>query len=139
MEEPVARFLLLMKEMHDGFAVLKMKEKGGAWFYEQPSFSFALPMLGFQLSKGILLDQDIKHNKEIIGLISKHIDDPIYYFPEKYALRIQIYDATKSHLVLDDKIKLISGKGFTTKMQIKWCYWKLKIEKNPLYKLFEGL
>lgn len=139
MEEPVARFLLLMKEMHDGFAVLKYKDKGGSWFYEQPSLSFALPLLGFQLNKGILLDQDIKSNKRIISEIARHTDDPMYFIPKKNALGVQIFDATKSEKIFEDNIKLISGNSLTTKIQLKLCYWKLKIEKNPLYKLFEGL
>ena len=138
-DEPIARFLLLMKEMHQGFAVLKIKEKSGLWYYEQPSFSFSLPLLGFQLSKGILLDNDITHNKEIISTISKNIDNPIYFTPGKYGLNVKIYDQYKSAPILNDTIKLISGKGLSTWFQIKWCYYKLKIRKNPLYKLFEGL
>lgn len=139
MEEPIARFLLLMKEMHDGFAVLKKKEKGGVWYFEQPSFSFSLPLLGFGLTQGILLDNDIKHNKEVISLIAKNSDNPIYYTPVKYGLNVKIYDKFGSGIITDDTIKLISGKGFTTWIQINLCYYRLKFLKNPLYRLFEGI
>lgn len=136
MKEPIARFLILMKEMKDGFAVLK--RKGGNYYYEQPSFSFALPSLGFIPPTGILLDNDIKHNKEVITEIAKFIDYHIYFYPDKLGMKVIIYDEDTTKL-LDDRIKLISSNSLSTKIQIRICYWRLRFSKNPIYKLFEGI
>jgi len=113
------------------FGIIKYDTKGSFYFYEQPGFSIALPEIGIDYPKGLLLKETLENNLIVVSNISNHLDQMIYIYPSKLGLLVKIYSlSSRGEVLFEGEIKFITEKKLFNRIRIFFLRMYLKSKKK---------